>query len=317
MPSNANDLMTAVASFMGRERSTFIRNGFDVLLQACNNARLFAERQIDFELSRTSVRLNNVSLTNGGSLDDCVLFSDNDTQVNVKKIKKAFLSFTNSTNQFPISFHSRDHWLRRVQRNAERIGPTEFPVLTDRTYKEMLGALQPFAVVQMGRQVYVAPAVQQAIGDSFTLYFDVLAWLPPYGQEAVIGIASSTSALKLVNTVGDFVNQEVRVGMVVTNTTDGTSATITAVESPTTLVLTGDIFTSGEGYSILTADEEDFLIENCFDWLLYRCVWELNFFVKEDERVQLSRDLINEAWNAIIEWNSNLISQSTDDTSLE
>jgi len=90
MPASANDLVTAVASFMGRERSTFIRNGFDVLLQACNNARLYAERQIDFELSRVSIAIPNVSLANGGSLDDAVLFSDLSTPVSVKKIKKMF-----------------------------------------------------------------------------------------------------------------------------------------------------------------------------------------------------------------------------------
>src|SRR2546421_12229410 len=105
MPS-ANDLMTSVASFMGRERSTFIRNGFDVLLQACNNARLYAERMVDFELSRVSVEVPNVSLTDGGSLDNAVLHTDHSTPVNVKKIKKAFTTFVGNVNTFPIAFYS-------------------------------------------------------------------------------------------------------------------------------------------------------------------------------------------------------------------
>src|SRR5204863_1721606 len=108
MPATANDLMTATASFMGRERSTFIKNGFDVLLQACNNARLYAERSVDFELSRISVEIPNVSLTDGASLDDAVLYSDHTTPVSVKKIKKAFIAFFGNTNTFPISFYSRD-----------------------------------------------------------------------------------------------------------------------------------------------------------------------------------------------------------------
>src|SRR6267143_3863619 len=129
MPATANDLMTATASFMGRERSTFIRNGFDVLLQACNNARLYAERMIDFELSRVSVEVPNVSLTDGASLDAAVLISDHSTQVNVKKIKKAFVAFVGNTNTFPVAFYSRDKWLRRVQRNFERLGPVDWPLL--------------------------------------------------------------------------------------------------------------------------------------------------------------------------------------------
>lgn len=313
---NANDLMTAVASFMGRERSTFIRNGFDVLLQSCNNARLYAERFIDFELSRVSARINNVSLLNGASLDDAVLASDNSTPVSVKKIRKCFIQFSGQSNPLPISFYSRDAWLRRVQKNWERLGPLEWPVLRDKTIEQMAGLLQQFAVIQMGRQVYLTPASKDAVGETFSLFFDVLQWLPAYGQEEVIGTTSSSVAGKLVNTVGDFITNQVKIGSVVRNTTDGTSATIAAVESGTTLLLNADIFTSGEGYSILTADEEDYLLESAFDWLLYRAVWELNFYVKEDERVQISRDLINDAWQALRAWNENLISMSTDDSDL-
>lgn len=288
-----------------------------MLLQACNNARLYAERMIDFELSRVSVRVNNVSLLDGASLDDAVLASDNSTPVSVKKIKKAFIQFTGNSNTLPISFYSRDKWLRRVQKNWERLGPLEWPVLRDQTLEQCLGLIQQFAVVQMGKQIYLTPASRDSVGETFTLFFDVLQWLPSYGQEEVIGTATSTVAGKLTSTVGDFVNQGVKIGYVVRNTTDGTSATIIAIESATTLLLNADIFTSGETYSILVVDEEDFLLESAFDWLLYRAVWELNFFVKDDERVQIARDLINEAWQAIRGWNENLISQSTDDSDMD
>jgi hypothetical protein len=315
MPANANDLMTAVASYIGRERSTFIRNGFDVLLQSCNNARLYAERMIDFELSRVSVAIPNVSLSDGGSLDDAVLFSDLSTPVSVKKIKKCFVAVLNSTTPFPVSFYSRDKWLRRVQRLWERNNPGLY--VTPSSAQDYLNYAQEPAVIQMGRQVNLVPADARAFGDTVTLYFDVLQWLPQYGQEAVLGVASSTTAGKLVNTVGDFVNQAVKIGMVVQNVTDGTSATIAAVESGTTLLLNADIFVSGESYSILTADESDFLLDVAFDWMLYRSIWELNFFVKEDERTQLSSVLIADAWNALRSYNENLISQSVDDVDLD
>jgi len=302
---------------MGRERSTFIRNGFDVLLQACNNARLYAERSIDFELSRVSVEIPNVSLTNGASLDDAVLFSDHTTPVSVKKIKKAFIAFTVNTNTFPIAFYSRDKWLRPVQRNWKKLRSIDWSSLARQTMEEQFGFFQQFAVIQTGRQVYLVPASKDAVGEGFTLYLDVLQWLPSYGNEEVLGIASSTTVGKLVNSVGDFVNQGVKIGMVVNNRTDGTAAVITAIESSTTLVLNSDIFVSGETYSILTADESDFLLESAFDWLLYRSVWELNFYVKEDERTQISQVLISDAWNALRSWNENLLVQATDDFDLD
>ena len=316
MPS-ANDLMTSVASFMGRERSTFIRNGFDVLLQACNNARLYAERSIDFELSRVSVEIPNVSLSDGASLDDAVLHSDHSTPVSVKKIKKCFIAFAGNTNTFPIAFYSRDKWLRRVQRNWEKLRPIDWSSLARQSMEEQFGFFQQFAVIQTGRQVYLVPASKDAVGESFTLFLDVLQWLPSYGKEAVLGIASSTTAGKLVNSVGDFINQNVHIGMVVTNTTNGKAATITAIESGTTLALNADVFVSGDSYSILTADEDDFLLDSAFDWLMYRAIWELNWYLKEDERVQISQVLIADAWNALRSYNENLIVQATDDFDLD
>jgi hypothetical protein len=49
---------------------------------------------------------------------------------------------------------------------------------------------------------------------------------------------------------------------------------------------------------------------------MYRAIWELNFFLKEDERVSLDRDLINESWEAVKSWNENLINLATDNSDL-
>jgi len=279
---------------------------------------------VDFELSRVMIDVPNVSLSTGGSLDDALLHDDGVTPINVKKIIKAFVTFAGETNTFPIAFYSRNSWLRRVQRNWERIRPIDPAIFFSPANKniewwtqEYFGIVQQFAAIQMARRVYLVPADEKAVGaQTITMYFDVYQWLPPYGQEPVIGVASSTVVGKLVNTVGDFVNQDVKIGMVVSNTTTGASATITAIENGTTLDLNANIFASGDGYSILTADEQDFLLESCFDWLLYRSVYELNWFLKEDERVNVSRDLMGDAWNAMRAWNENLISQGTDDTDL-
>lgn len=322
MANTVNDLMNAVAAFLGRDRSNFYKNGRDCLLQACNNARLYAERVVDFELSRLSVDVPNVSLTDGGSLDNAVDHTDGITPVSVKKIKKAFIQLPGNTGSYPIAFYSRDKWLRRVQRKVERLTPLDLsfflPNPVNWTMESLMGSVRQFAVIQSGRTVLLVPADTTTWpGGTLTLYFDVLKWLPAYGTTARTGSATSTSASHLVASAATFITWAIQVGMVVRNTTDSTQAMVTAVNSQNDLTLSSDIFISGEAYSITTAAETDFLLDSCFDWLMYRTIWELNYFLKEDERVQLSTDLIRDAWEALKAWNENLISQSVDDVDLD
>lgn len=312
--------MNAVASFMQRRPDNFTKNGFDCLLRACNNARLYAERQIDFELSRVSVTVPNVDLNNGGSLDDAVLYGTLDP-VNVKKIKRPFIAFGSNSNAVPVGFYSRDSWLKRLKRLWEQVLPPQTAAVTIQSLqqfwtREFVATLQPYAVIQMGRQVYVAPADKQALGQTFSLDFDVLKFLPNYGTFNQGGQTDSTVVGKLVDSTAAFLPSSVRIGQVVTNEATGATAIITAVDSATMLTLSTDIFTTGQIYSILVANETDFLLDNCFDWLMYRAIWELNFFLKEDERVQLDRDLINESWEAVKSWNENLINLATDNSDL-
>jgi hypothetical protein len=63
------------------------------------------------------------------------------------------------------------------------------------------------------------------------------------------GTTTATTANKLVDGTQNFTST-VRVGDLVSNTTDSTTATVTAVDSDTTLSLSADIMTSGENYQI-------------------------------------------------------------------
>jgi len=63
------------------------------------------------------------------------------------------------------------------------------------------------------------------------------------------GTATSTTAGKLVDAGGGF-TAAVDVGDEIRNTTDNTSAYVTAKDSDTTLSVSPDIFESGEGYSV-------------------------------------------------------------------
>lgn len=53
--------------------------------------------------------------------------------------------------------------------------------------------------------------------------------------------------------------------------------------------------------------QTDFLLEYCSDYLLYRMITELNFFLKEDQRVSISQAKMTEAWTNVIAWNDCLI----------
>lgn len=68
------------------------------------------------------------------------------------------------------------------------------------------------------------------------------------------GTTTATTTNKLVDGTQNFTST-VRVGDLVKNTTDSTSATVTAVDSDTTLSLSADIMTSGEAYQIKYQDD--------------------------------------------------------------
>jgi hypothetical protein len=59
----------------------------------------------------------------------------------------------------------------------------------------------------------------------------------------------------------------------------------------------------------LTRDEHsNFLFEYGFDFLMYRSIYELNFFIKEDERFSVSTKMLNDAWASLTAWDVSLVS---------
>jgi|TARA_R110000822_G_scaffold28198_7_gene83941 hypothetical protein len=76
---------------------------------------------------------------------------------------------------------------------------------------------------------------------------------PAAGQ--ITGTTTATTTNKLVNSAAKFLTsvppgELIRVGFTVVNTTDNTTATVSAVDSETTLSLSADIMASGESYII-------------------------------------------------------------------
>ena len=270
----AGQLKSAVAGFMHRDPGVFIRPSiagatgyltddlgnrildsdnnpivvslpsvasFDILLQAMNNARLYAERRVDFELAVTQVHIPGLTLADGGSLTNAVLASDDTTKVGVKKIRTPYLPLHQSSHFFPVDLTSKKKWDDRVKARWEGAHPrdrADFAFLTD----------CPFELVQSGNLIFIVPPNSKMYeGGTLTVGAEVLAWLPDY--------------------------------------VDGS--------------------------------EEDFLLDFCFDWLMYRTIQELNFFLKEDERVQLSAKLVQDSWDALVTWNNELQASAVDDANLD
>jgi len=239
------DLKIAIAGYMQREPSVFVRtvgnSSLDLLLLACNNARLYAERLVDFEYSRQDCKVE-VDIAEGGSLAFATEVDDENVGVDVKKIVTPFIPALDGT-KFPVELWSRKKWNDKVRRKFELARPVDNFANLPQWF-----SVSPFVVVKEGRTVFVAPSdSSQFPTNPFDLHFNVVAWLPKY--------------------------------------MDGT--------------------------------EDDFLIENCFDWMLFYSISQLNFYLKEDERVVLSANVLKDTWDSVIKWNSELSMNSTDDTNLD
>ena len=77
----------------------------------------------------------------------------------------------------------------------------------------------------------------------------------PYPSEAADGTTTSTVASKLKDTAATFVTNQVAIGDIVYNTSDGTAATVTLVEDEQTLVLNADIMTAPQTYIVYNASK--------------------------------------------------------------
>jgi len=59
---------------------------------------------------------------------------------------------------------------------------------------------------------------------------------------------------------------------------------------------------------LVSTIDTNFLFEYGFDFLMYRTLQELNFYLKEDERFPINKSLLQEAWNSLVDWDVSLLS---------
>jgi hypothetical protein len=57
----------------------------------------------------------------------------------------------------------------------------------------------------------------------------------------------------------------------------------------------------------VSANDTDFLLEHCADYMLLETLRFLQYFLKEDIRVNVSDNQLAAAWQGVIAWDANLV----------
>lgn len=66
----------------------------------------------------------------------------------------------------------------------------------------------------------------------------------------------------------------------------------------------------------VSPSDSDFFLIYCRDWLMWRTIVQLNMYLKEDQRVGISKAVLDESWLSVQAWN-NRIEQQKDDVDLD
>jgi hypothetical protein len=287
-----SEFKQAVASFAGREPEYFQDNvngkqGPDKLMIAINNAKLFLQRQIDFEYARVMVDLHYVAApgrTEGASLKQALLHGTTDP-INVKKVISLFTQkgFERMTPLRQKTFRGVSEMMRKALDLGEYpFNPTNWnPQPSPAQVAGSQNAAQPLPIhgvvaghsswdpifYQHGTQLFLYPkppvSDPSVYTDDLSLVADVIQLLPPYSETYT---GAQEMSVEGANPLDD-------------NFVDNSS---------------------------------DFLLENCYDYLLFRSLVELNVFMKDSDQVGVSQTKMTEALENIRQWNADLINAGYD-----
>lgn len=277
-----DDFKQTVASFVGREPDYFCYNengtpGPDKLLIAINNAKLFLQRQIDFEYSRCAVDLL-VDPILGGSIDRCVDRVTGET-VKVKKIEAYYLR--HKYDEFkPLNKMTRRTIADQVRKGENHnFGETiyhqhEYDRGRTRTSR-VAGATHGDPVVYVhGRSVFLYPRMNHH--DDIAMYqhwypSDYIAQMPESKLPPVPLTCDVIPFLPDYRSVLD-----------------------------------------GKPGQFPKAHTEDFILDFCADYMLFRALSELNVFLKDSEQISISQSKMAEALENIRNWNADIDTTSSD-----
>ena len=191
----------------GKSTTDFVINSQDLLLQAINNAKRWAQSQHDFELCRQSVQVT-VSATTGALLSTATEVEAT-SLVPIKKIEAAYLTYTNG--QRPVGFVSKKFQTSDLRRKYENLpyDPTHETNLT--AGSSVTGVTTMPYIVQHGPRIFLYPDTSNVFtSGSTTVYLDVVRWLADYGTGDID--ASGATNPTLVND-SDFVRMGEYLGL--------------------------------------------------------------------------------------------------------
>lgn len=192
--SDLASLKASIAAFLDKSTTDFSINGVDLLLQAVNNAKRWAQSNYDFEYARSSVTVT-VNTTTGGLLSSAVDADSN--PVVVKKIESAY--FPVGTSTVPIQFWAKKNMVSELRRRYDQpsagveAGSTPFVQgYPDITVNGYLGGISLPALVQHGDTLSLYPDVSSVVtGTTVEVSLDVVKWMPDY----VIDIQDSGNSI--------------------------------------------------------------------------------------------------------------------------
>ena len=61
--------------------------------------------------------------------------------------------------------------------------------------------------------------------------------------------------------------------------------------------------------ALATDGSSNFLLEHCGDYIVFQAMFELQHYMKEDDRIQLSAGILRDKWDSVLAWNSSLESE--------
>lgn len=269
MATDVNSFLDTIATFLGKTTDYFgSKTGRpDVLLNALNHAKLFAQRGQDFERNRVTCSVSmfppspdgskpwaGSGLLYGGADLRNAINIDTAQAVNVNKINAAYWKIGVTGEPFCIDAQSAQNVDFNCAFEQRPLTLISGKALSDRKRKMLdLGVrcLQngrlwapwgfnrwdPF-LYRENQTLYLCPVFPQPV----EITLDVIQWMTPYGYE-------------------------------------DTDSTVTC----------------------------DWLLEFGSDFLLYRAISELNVFLKEDDRLNISQSKMTEAWINLTAWDSTMI----------
>jgi hypothetical protein len=67
----------------------------------------------------------------------------------------------------------------------------------------------------------------------------------------------------------------------------------------------------------VTDNDSNFLLTYCFDFMMFRSIYELNFLLKEDQRFEISMSILASVWESVKDWNSKSVGNAVSNTNLD